>query len=76
MVYTNPAGILATPKNVLNGEPKYNLSSTFSTSHIPAISSIVLYQLDTIVPFSSTLIIERRGLIIEFTNDSDSKCPI
>lgn len=76
MVYKNPTGTLATPINVLNGEPKYNLSPTTSTSHIPPTSPIVLCQLDTKVPFSSTFIIESRGLIIEFKNDTDSKCPI
>lgn len=63
MIYKNPCGNLVTPKNLLNGEPKYNFSPTTAISLIPVIFPFISYQLDIILPFSSTFIIEIRGLI-------------
>jgi hypothetical protein len=75
LVYKKPCGSLMTPKKLLNGEARYNLSSITSTSHIPNTSPVVECQLDIIVPFSLTFKIVSRGFVSWFKNDNDSKCP-
>lgn len=63
MIYKNPRGTLRTPKNVLNGDPKYNLSLITSISQILKTFPPVECQLDNIVPLAFTFNIERRCLI-------------